>query len=294
MKEKMERQEAKRIIGKWCFWMALFCLILAGGRKVSAAALGNKQYLSGNDTTVYYDMNGDGRSDTITIHTIKENSYYYKRFKVYVNGKLALTKNIKGCGGMSIRYLSCSAKKNYLQIEAYADGGYMFLNKIYSYFGGRLVEAADLGRADNMEAEVTKVSKSGVTVKFSVQPVETGRIEWSFVYKPNGKKLKLKNNTVKVTSVLGQYQIKDPYQKYFKKNKFVTANGRTFYTSSGMKKKAFKTKRGDVLTLQKVKIVGKKMYLSFKKNGKTGWRRIKSVYSANNYWFYGVNSRLAG
>ena len=74
----------------------------------------------------------------------------------------------------------------------------------------------------------------------------------------------------------------------------MTANGRTFYTSSNLKKKAYTTKKGDVLTLQKVKIVGKKMYLSFKKNGKTGWQRIKSIYSGSNYWFYGVNNRLAG
>ena len=291
-------KRTKRIAEKgtrtWFLWAFLLCMVFAGSLKANAATLGSEQYVQGTDLTLYGDLTGDGKSDTIQVHVIRQYAYYYKSFQVYVNGKLAVTKNISGSSSVSARYLSCSKTKNYLQIEVGADGGYMYLNKIYAYSGGKLLEAVDLGRADNMAATVTKVSKSGVTVKFSVQPMETGRIEWNFGYKPSGKKLKLKSNTAKVTSSLGGWAMNDGYDKYFRQNKFLTAKGRTFYTSSTLKKKAFTTKTGDVLTLQKVKIVGKKMYLSFKKNGKIGWQRIKSVYSANGYWFYGVNSRLAG
>lgn len=83
------------------------------------------------------------------------------------------------------------------------------------------METADLGYADNMAATVTKVSKGGITVKFSVQPVETGRIEWKFVYKPSVKKLKLRSNSARVTSVPGQWPMDDGYGKYFKQNKFI-------------------------------------------------------------------------
>lgn len=294
----MEREKTKgmvkKVTGIWYLWVFLLCMVFAGGVNAEAAALGSEQYLKGTDLTMYYDLTGDGKNDTIVVHTTMENTYYYKNFQVSVNGKVVLTRKISGCTGVSARYMSCSKKKNYLQIQAYMDGGYMYLNKIYSWTGSKLAEAADLGRADNMAATVTRVSKSGITVKFSVQPVETGRIEWKFMYKPSGKRLKLKSNSAKATSVLGEWPMDDGYGKYFKQNKFVTASGRTFYTSTNLKKKAFATKTGDILTLQKVKIIGKKMYLGFKKNGRIGWRRIKSVYSSTGYWFYGVNNRLAG
>jgi hypothetical protein len=238
-------------------------------------------------------MDGDGQSEAVTIHLKALDQYYYDSFQVSIDGKQVLSKSIRGCYGLSVRYLSCSSSKNYLQFVSYADGGYMYLNRIYCYSSGKLVKAADFGTIDNASVTVTKVTKSGVTVKFSVQPWQTGRVQWSFVYQPSGSTLKVKNNTVKIKSTLGNWKVNDGYTGYFKKNQFVAAKKTTFYTSTSLKKAAFTTKAGDVLTLQKVKVVGKKMYLSFKKNGKTGWIRIKEKYSSNAL-FYGVTRRLAG
>lgn len=291
----MEKRTARGKAVKGLFlWMILMSLLFIRKGDVNAARLEDEKLLTKNSTTIKRDINGDGKTETIKIKTTKLDSYFYNKIKVYVNGKLALSKSIRGCSVVSVRYISCSKKKNYLQIIGGMDGGYMFLNKIYYISGSKLTEAADLGQADNMSAQVTKVTGNSITVRFSVQPCETGRVEWSFVYRPDGKKLALKNNTAKVTSTLGNLQMNDGYQKYFKKNQFVVANGRTFYTSTSLKKKAYTTKQGDVLTLYKVKVANGKMYLSFKKNGKVGWCRIISQYDPYGYWFYGVNNRLAG
>lgn len=68
---------------------------------------------------------------------------------------------------------------------------------------------------------------------------------------------------------------------------------RTYYKSAGGKQKAFRTKKGDVVKMQKVKIIGKKMYLSFKKGKKTGWTEVHG-YTPGGEWFRGVSKRLAG
>lgn len=272
----------------------LCCLMLCETR-AQAASLGKEIQLDKGEKTISCDVTGNGKKDTVKLRAASRDGYFLDKAYVYVNGKKSLTLNVKGCNGVSFRHISCTKKKNYLQIEARADGGYMFLNKIYKYSGGKLIKAADLGRADNMSATVTKVTASSIQVLFSVQPAETGRLEWTFTYKPNGNKLKTKSKTVSVKSTLGQgtdWQ-KDGYFKYFKKNQFVTLTGRKYYTSSNLKKTAFTAKKGDVVTLKKVKISGKKMYLCFKKGKKSGWIRIKDKYSTSG-WYYGVNNRLAG
>ena len=285
---------SKQIFTAWCLGLFFICMTLTAKTEVQASTLGDSIYLNKNNTTLYYDMNGNGKKDAVRISCTKLNDYYYKSFQVYINGKSALKKSIVGCSGLNIRYMSSSPQKNYLQIVASQDGGYMYTNKIYIYSGGKLIEAADLGKVDNMLATVTKVTSNSITVKFSVQPYETGRIEWNFVYQPNGNKLKLKSNTASAISTLGSWMVNDGYQKYFKKNQFVTARKRTYYTPYNLKTKAFTTKAGDILTLRRVKVINKKLYINFVINGKNGWTRVTGKPDSGGEWFRGVSKRLAG
>lgn len=283
---------------KFTKYLFLFCLLaicplLFGTIDGQAATLTNPQSIQ-HTTTLYQDITGDGQMDSIRIYADKKGIYFYDTLTVYVNGKLALRENLDYCSGVSTRFLSCSKKNNYLQLIASADGGYMYLNKLYSYSDGKLVTALNLGQEDNASATVTKVTRKSVTVKFSTQPWETGRVEWKYVYQPKGKKLKIKNKTAKVTSVIGSFTFSDGYSSYFKQNKFVAKKEIIFYTSTSMKKKAFTVKPGDVIKLQRVKGMGDHMYLSFKKGKKTGWQKVNGKYVYQGDWFYGVSNRLAG
>lgn len=293
MKENENLNMRRSLLRTLPLYLALFCLFFIGRSTVKAASLDNKIYLRGNYATLYRDVDGNGDIEKVQLKAAQSNAYFYKNLRVYVDGKLALKKNIKGASGISLRYMSCSAKKNYLQLMVTMDGGYMYLNKIYSFSKGKLIEAADLGQADNMMADVTAVSSNNISVKFSVQPYDTGRVEWTFDYRPKGKKLKLISNTTSVKSVLGDYFYGDRDSKNFKKNKFTTMRTRTYYKSAGGKQKAFRTKKGDIVKMQKVKIIGKKMYLSFKKGKKTGWTEVHG-YTPGGEWFRGVSKRLAG
>ncbi len=279
----------------FAFVTMLFSLMFCGIR-TQAASLGQENWLTPGEKIISHDITNDGKKDTIRfrVTALGGGSDYCNKAYVYVNGTQALTLNIRACNSIQFRHISCSKKKNYLQIEAHADGGFMTMNKIYRYSKGKLTAAADLGRADNMSARITKVTSSYIEARFSVQPFETGRIEWSFKYKPSGSRLKLKSSTAPVVSALGDLTYpSDGYHKYFKKNQFVTSSGRTYYTSASLKKKAFTTKKGDIVTLKKVKISKKKMYLCFKKGKRTGWVRIKGSYTRNE-WYRGVSQRLAG
>lgn len=274
-------------------WLLLFCLLLTGKTTVKAATLDNKVYLRGNYATLYRDVDGDGDTEKVQLKAASLNNYFYKNFRIYIDGKLALKKNIKGVSGLSFRYMSCSPKKNYLQIIATMDGGFMYINKLYAFSNGKLVEAADLGSADNMMAEVIGISSKGLSVRFSVQPYDTGRVEWTFEYRIKGRKLKRTSNTAPVKSALGDFYYGDRDTKNFKKNKFTTVRGRTYYKAAGQSQRAFRTKKGDVVKMQNVKIIGKKMYISFKKGKKTGWTEVKG-YTPGGEWYRGVGKRLAG
>ncbi len=275
------------------FGLLAICPLLFGKIDGQAATLTSPQLVQ-DTTTLYQDITGDGKKDSIRIDADKKGPYFYDTLTVYVNGKLALSEDLDYCSGVSARFLSCSKRNNYLQLIVSADGGYMYLNKLYSYSGGKLVTALNLGQEDNASATVTKVTRKSVTVKFSIQPWETGRVEWKYVYQPKGKKLKIKNKTAKVTSVIGSFAFSDGYSSYFKQNKFVAKRELTFYTSTSMKKKAFTVKPGDVIKLQRVKGMGSHMYLSFKKGKKTGWQKVNGKFVYQGDWFYGVSNRLAG
>lgn len=275
--------------------MGLFLvgMLLVGNTKVQAAALGQEVYIKSSSTTLYYDMDGNGTKDMVRILCGKK-GYSYENIRIYINGKIALNKNLSNCSHVYVQYLSCTSKKNYLQVSAFQAGDELYMGKIYSYSGGKLVEAADLKYGWNITTRVTKVTSGAITIQCFVQVMETGRITWDFVYKPNGNKLKLKSNTASAKSMLGSMSYNDGYQKYFQNNRFVTARKRTYYTSYNLKNKAFTTKVGDVLTLSKVKIVNKKVYLNFTAKGKSGWIKATGNYDPAGEWFRGVSRRLAG
>ena len=145
----------------------------------------------------------------------------------------------------------------------------------------------------------TSASGSQIKVFYTAQPCETGWIEctYTFVFK-NGK-FKLKSNTASVKSLFTRHVVNDKYGKYLAKNQFVADKTLKFYKNSNLKKFAFTAKKGDVVTLKKIKIAGEKTYLQFKKGSKSGWVKVfndyTSVYPDNEHgWFGGILYRLAG
>lgn len=270
----------------FAFALTAFCLMFCNIR-AQAASLSKKTTLfDQTEKKLSYDMTGDGKRDNIRICATKWSSGFYKKFMIDVNGKKALTLNFKDgpCSLLYLQYISCSRKNNYLLIEAYPDASFVTLRKIYKYSGGRLKEAVDLLGSNTFSVvDIKKVTSSSIKIRIVCTLSEIGVLEWNFTYKPSGNKLKLKNSTAAVKSLGDPFDdgSSAKYFKYFKKNQFITRTGRRYYTSSSLKKKAFSTKSGEILTLKKIKVSGKKMYLCFKKGKKTGWIYVKKEYYSN-------------
>lgn len=292
----------------FCMTFLFFALCLVF-RPVSAQAATLEKVTSGRTSATFSrDLTGDGTAEKITV-TAKGKYYdYYKKIAVSVNGKNAATlKASESFLDFEVQYLSMSKSKQFLIITARTDNGYERLHGIYRYNKKtkKLVEVLDLFFKycpGNAYITVTKATSGSITAQYSYQYVETARICWNFVYTyKNGKfQLKSKQATVKSEVGITAPYYGDGYSKYFRKNQFKAAKSLTFYTSTSLSKKAFTAKKGDVVTLQKIRFSGKYAYLRFKKGSKTGWVRVGNSYASvykngyKNGWFYGTGTRLAG
>lgn len=264
-------------------------------------------------TTIRQDITRDGKKDKIQFKITKdENGSFVEKVRIYVNGKKVLTMN-SGSDlyyyGLTVNYIYMSKNREFLQIYGNADNDYCVANGIYSYDSGtkKLRKLVDLSSSMMMAGDVVSATKSQIKVKYTGQPQETGWLTCNFTYAYKNGGFQLKSNITSVKTQLGDYTPAndDGYSKYFRNNKFVAANPRSFYTNTGMTTVSFTAKQGDVLKLKRIKVMGKNVYLQFQKGDKTGWQKVFGEdvydYSLNNSkkvaesgWFYGVLNRLAG
>lgn len=263
--------------------------------------------------TFYQDITRDGKPDKIRLKVITDEAYgeSVEKVKVYVNGKNAGTIQYEAYSncGIKVYYIYMSQNREFLQICEASGNDYVGTNELYSYQAstGKLKKVCTFPREAMNIRNVVSASSSRIQVLVTGQPTETGWIQGELTYVYKNGKFQLKSNVLPVKSLFyknGDIS-SDQYAAYLNRNQYVVANKRAFYTTTGMKKKAFTAKRGDVLTLKKMKISGKKVYLQFQKGSKTGWQRVfrNNVYDysisdwdeiAKTGWFYGIYQRLAG
>lgn len=287
---------------KWfLLTLALICFAAVWTVPVQAASdTGVTQLLGTRENTeTSADVTGDGQKDTIKLELtpLDWESLYFDTGEIYINGKSALTMNIRYSSFVRINYIRMSKSRVFLQIMAGPTCG------IYQYDVKRekLVQVLNLNAPNRLrsEGDVIKATKNEIQVQCGRAPDETGSIEWIYTYQYKEGKFALKSSIASAKSTMGEIKYnKDGYRKYFKKNKFVVANKRSFYTHTDLKKVAFKAKKGDVLKLKKVKVSGYKLYLQFQKGKKAGWQKVNrsSLYLpdvSSKQWFYGVYKRLS-
>lgn len=245
------------------------------------------------------DMTGDNKKDTIQLKmTRDEGCGYIQKLRVFINGEKALTIREKDSYyTISVNYIHMSKTKNFLQITGRGDNDYCTFNSIYRYDDGTKKLISVLNLSSNYllsDGEVIQATGKKIVINHGYQPSETGWLRWNYSYNYKKKQFKRSSNTASVKSSLGDSVQKDGYEKYFRKNQFVAARSIPFYTSTKMKKAAFSAKPGDILTLKKVNINGKRMYLLFQKGAKKGWCEVNIRYYMDKPFFFGVNNRLAG
>ena len=281
----------------------LFVLVLSillGGNPVKAASCVESlcDYTSKN-TTVSADLTGDAQKDTIQFKmTLDKECGYIQKLRVFVNGTKALTvKEKDSYYHITATYIQMTRTKNFLQITGRGDNDYCTFNSIYRYDSKnkKLIRVLDL-TSNNLlaDGQVVKATGKKIVIDHGFQPSETGWLRWKYSYVYKNNKFKRSSDTASVKSSLGDFMSKDGYGKYFANNQFVAARSIRFYSSTKMNKTAFSAKKGDVLTLKKIKISGSKMYLQYQNGTKTGWIEVNKRGYMEKPFFYGVNERLAG
>ena len=273
--------------------------VLLGGNPVKAASVENLCDYTSKNTTVSADITGDNIKDTIQFKmTPDKECGYIQKLRVFVNGTKTLTvKEKDSYYHISATWIHMSKTKNLLQIIGRGDNDYCTFNSIYRYDSGtkKLVRVLDLTSNSLLaDGQVMKATSKKIVIDHGFQPSETGWLRWKYSYVYKNNKLKRSSDTAAVKSSLGIGTQKDGYGKYFAKNQFIAARTIRFYTGTKMNKTAFSARKGDILTLKKVKISGSRMYLQYQSGRKTGWMEVNKNGYMENPFFYGVNERLAG
>lgn len=275
---------------------ALFFLfsLLIGGTTIQAASMKTICTNCEKNITFSADMTNDGKKDKIEIKVTKNNYGELNHIRVYINGKGVLSAPTDHFYDYDVEYLYLSKSRQFVHILALSDSGGRALNSIYRYDAkkGKLVEVLDLNSSGvGAGGNVVSVTPSSITVRNTCQPSLTGRVYWNYTYTYTNNKFKLKSSIASTKTLLGKMPIHDGYEKYFQKQQYKARKTLTFYTDTNLTKTAFTAKSGSVVTLKKVRCIGKDMYFQFQKGTKTGWiKNSNSSYDA----FYGVSSRMAG
>ena len=228
------------------------------------------------------DITGDGNADSVIIRTTPDQEgWYINRFTIYLNGKRTTEISLRDhdCYDLTVKYAKMRTQHTFIQIIGRGENDYVTYNEIFTYNKKpnqfRVVKS--FNNRSSYAEEIVTSNKRGITVKYRVQPMETGWINWTLPFKYSKQKfIRTASSTKTVRSELGQNR-KDKYSRYFAKNKFITA------------------KKGKAVTLKKLIYSKKKIYLQFKYGKKYGYLLVnRANYNFEKPLFQNVNSRLSG
>lgn len=254
-----------RKTGKMTIWktgaVLVLLLLLGCTHKVNAAATGS--YPLKSNKTYQYDLDGDGKKESVKIKMGKlDDDRYYKAY-VYVNGTRKLTISDKfGFYDIYAQVLVMSSKKVFIYINPFGDND-DGSKKIYQYQNGKFKKSINLDSMGRY-ASVQKVGKEKITMEIRRTWSAIGVFSYTcnLAYK-NGK-LAPDAKTYKIVSYSPVGDNAHPY---------LTAKGDIqIYKSNNTKEKSFVLKKGQKVKITKYSLNGKKeMFKVETKAGKTGW-----------------------
>lgn len=272
---KKEVYTMKKIL---CLFIA-FTMILGAGMPEMVYARSKKVKnptvvnLSLNTTYTGYDVNGDGKADTIRISSIKsdDNAEMETGLKVKINGKEALRK--KECY-YYILFASLYTLKNgkvYLYLYNPGDDDDAYYCGLYQYQKGKLKCVINMNRfygSDKLgyhtNGSVKAVSGNKITVDISQQNYEIGGISVSFDY------IYSKGKLVKRTNMTRNFVC---WAADDNGGRLTARNSIRVYTKTNCRKKGFILRPGNQIKINGIYCKSGKMLLKVQRlsDGKTGY-----------------------
>lgn len=232
-----------------CFLFA-FTLCIMTPSFVKASVKNIPQTKTSGTYAVNVDITGDGHADSVIIRTTPDQEgWYINRFTIYLNGKGITEISLRShdCYYLAVKYAKMSKQHAFIQIIGRGENDYVTYNEIFTYNkkSNQFRVVKSFNDRSSYAEEIVTANKKGITVKYRLQPMETGWINWTLPYKYSKQKfIRTASSTKTVRSELGQNR-KDKYSRYFAKNKFITAKKVTFYKKTGRKKVAFRVNQAN-------------------------------------------------
>lgn len=248
-----------------------------------ADAAGNNVKIDENNrsASLSCDMDGDGKSDTISV-TSRYNSDYmsFDSVSISINGKKVFTKKKAGYT-FAVEYVKLDNKNEFLHLQNETDNLDPTIDGLFRYnkFSGKLEKMITFDSVYSkwpkgvchIYASIAKVKKNSILVSYNGQMMATGYITFVYEYRCKNGKVELIKDTANVN----------------KGGKYTAKKTITFYKSAGSNSEAFTISAGKSATLKKVRKYKGAYYLMFKYGSKTGW-----ISADNSEIFSGV--QLAG
>lgn len=257
--------------------MLLCCAMFFIGAKREVSASSGFVTTLGRDETEYtkYDITNDGKKDIIQLKKLGKDTDWYNYFKVYINGKCALS--IKEVFfNADVQYIQLSNGKAYLFIHLGSDND-DGPNDIYMYKKGKLKKAVDLIKpisgimGYHSGAEIRSVKGNKVYVDMESMSYGLASMKYEAIYNYKAGKLVLQSKKHKI---LGYFAYLDDQLSDIGIHTLTSTKAIQLYKSAQLMQKSIKLKTGTKLKVKRCYISGKKISFYVETlNGKKGWFR---------------------
>lgn len=261
----------------WVLGVVLFLFLVMGDAHIVHADTTGIYTLKA-DKTYNYDLDGDGKKESLKIEFGKSDGYVYYGADIYINGEKVLTIN-DYFYVVNAQVLIMSKKNVFIYLTPSAENG-DGTKIIYQYKNGRLKKIIDfekMGRYANVE----KVTKNKITmnIRRTWSAIGCFSYECNLVYK-NGK-LKPETKTYMLDSYSQTEKAKKPY--------LTAKNNIQIYESHNTNRKSFVLKKGQKVKITKYYFNGKiHMFQVKMASGKKGWFLAPNDYEELFEEAYGV------
>lgn len=256
---KRERKSKVFWIGL-CFGVCVLAMILM--KTPVKAAVPGVTALQTNKTYKSYDLDGDGKKDSIQMKTYW--SGYSLRASIYVNGKnvYSMPKNYWESAG--IRMITLGNGKNF--IYTYMEGSSMSCDWILQYKSKKMSKVVDINNLMKKYQSKSYVSwypSNGIKVSGNTMSVKVESMNWTIAGTSFIFQYKYKDGTLKRVSYSGAIENS---RVYIVDKKFPV------YKKAGSSLVSFTANYGQKVTANKYYLKDGKMWIKLTNSaGKSGW-----------------------
>lgn len=237
--------------------------------------------LQTNCTYNYYDVTGDGKTDSLALEAASYDSFNTGKqgyLKIYINGENVFTLNdpyYKGDATWKYDVKLCTLNNSevFFFIRTCSETGYYNFCRLYRYDNGSMKSVLNLKNTyknvfhHRERMDVANVTGNRIQMQWYGQLGAVGALNWMVEYRWDSGKFYRTGRTCPV--------LPDEKERSFTASKSFRA-----YTTAALKQKAFTVHKGDILKVTQVYNNSKYAFVRLmNEKGKAGWIPCPNTHS---------------